>query len=100
MTFTPAEADACQRLVRLALDEDLGGGTDITSEATIPPDRDGRAVLVARSPGVVAGLPAAEMSFRLVDPGLVFTPELGDGAEVARDSRLAVVRGRMRSILT
>jgi nicotinate-nucleotide pyrophosphorylase (carboxylating) len=100
MTFTPAEADACRRLAQMALDEDLDGVGDLTSAAVIPPERPGQAVLVARAPGVVAGLPAAEMSFRLVDPELVFTAECGDGADVVRGTRLAVVRGRMRSILT
>jgi len=100
MPFTPAEADACRRLVRMALDEDLDGAGDITSAATIPDEQRGQAVLVARTPGVVAGLPAAEMSFRTVDPELTFTPQVEDGADVTRGSRLATVAGRMRSILT
>jgi nicotinate-nucleotide pyrophosphorylase (carboxylating) len=100
MSFTPAEVDACRRLAQWALDEDLDGVGDLTSAAVIPPDLPGQAVLVARAPGVLAGLPAAQVTFRLVDPELSFTPEVEDGADVDRGTRLAVVRGRMRSILT
>jgi nicotinate-nucleotide pyrophosphorylase (carboxylating) len=57
--FTAAEADACNRLLELALQEDLGANGDLTSQAVIPAELPGRAALVARSAGVVAGLPAA-----------------------------------------
>jgi nicotinate-nucleotide pyrophosphorylase (carboxylating) len=100
MSFTPAEAAACERLVRLALDEDLGTAGDLTSQAVIPADLAGQAVFVARGPGVLAGLPAAALTFALVDPSVVFTPLLADGSALQRGTRLATVRGPMRSILT
>ena len=43
------------------LAEDLGDTGDRTSLATIPADKTARAAFIARSPGVIAGLPAAEM---------------------------------------
>ena len=66
MTFTPAESEAFRRLATWALEEDLGANGDLTSQAIIPADLPGRAVLVARSPGVLAGLPATEGTFALV----------------------------------
>lgn len=51
--------------VRAALAEDLAGGIDITTAATVPPAASGRAELVARTAGVVAGLPVAEAAFWL-----------------------------------
>ena len=36
MNFSPAESEACRRLLELALEEDLGDAGDITSRATIP----------------------------------------------------------------
>jgi nicotinate-nucleotide pyrophosphorylase (carboxylating) len=100
MSFTPAEETAFQRLLDLALEEDLGADGDLTSLALIPADQPGRAVLVARAPGVVAGLPAAEGTFRRVDPELAFTAHVADGARVGPGTQLAMVSGRMRSILT
>ena len=59
--FTSDEAAACHRLVALALAEDLGTFGDRTSRALIPPEQFGEAAFVARTAGVVAGLPAAAM---------------------------------------
>jgi nicotinate-nucleotide pyrophosphorylase (carboxylating) len=97
--FTAAEADACRRLLDLALQEDLGANGDLTSQAVIPPDLPGRAALVARSAGVIAGLPAAQHAFAIVDPQLSFQVMLADGSTVTAGAVLAVVSGSMRSIL-
>jgi nicotinate-nucleotide pyrophosphorylase (carboxylating) len=99
MSFTPAEADACERLARLALDEDLGSAGDLTSAALIPPDLQGQAAFVARSAGVVAGMPAARIVCGLVDDRLALDEQVPDGSPVEAGARLAVVRGAMRSLL-
>jgi nicotinate-nucleotide pyrophosphorylase (carboxylating) len=100
MSFSPSEAAACQRLAQWALAEDLGSEGDLTSQAVIPSDLIGQAVFVARSPGVVAGLPAAAITFSLVDRSVGFEPVLSDGSVLQPGTRLATVRGPMRSILT
>ncbi len=100
MSFSPAETAAVARLAAWALEEDLGDHGDLTSRATIPADLDGRAVLVARANGVIAGLPAAEYCFHAVDAALVFLPLVADGSLVQRGTQLAAIAGRMRSILT
>ncbi len=97
--FTTAETDACNRLLELAIQEDLGANGDLTSQAVIPPELPGRAALVVRSAGVVAGLPAARQTFAIVDPQLLFQEIVPDGAAVASGAVLAVVSGSMRSIL-
>jgi nicotinate-nucleotide pyrophosphorylase (carboxylating) len=97
--FTAAEADACNRLLELALQEDLGANGDLTSQAVIPPDLPGRAALVVRSAGVVAGLPAAQQTFSIIDPQLSFQVMLPDGSVVSAGAALAVVSGSMQSIL-
>jgi len=48
-----------ERAVRGALAEDLRYGPDLTSAATVPPGARGQAGVVARQPGVLAGLPVA-----------------------------------------
>jgi nicotinate-nucleotide pyrophosphorylase (carboxylating) len=100
MSFTPAELDACSALARLALAEDLGSVGDLTSLAVIAPEVMGQAVFAARSPGVLAGLPAAQLVFQLVDPLVVFEPLASDGARLLAGQSFAMVRGPMRSILT
>jgi nicotinate-nucleotide pyrophosphorylase (carboxylating) len=97
--FTPAEADACRRLVELALAEDLDGTGDRTSRATIPPELPGQALFVARAPGVLAGLPAVELVLAAVDPRLTWQPLLEDGRPLQRGDRIARVSGPMASIL-
>jgi nicotinate-nucleotide pyrophosphorylase (carboxylating) len=99
MTFSPAEAAACRRLVELALAEDIGDAGDRTSLATIPADKTARAAFIARSPGVIAGLPAAEMVCHAVDAKLTFTADITDGSTVEKGTRIAVVSGSLRHIL-
>jgi nicotinate-nucleotide pyrophosphorylase (carboxylating) len=98
-TFTPDEAAACRRLVELALAEDLGTTGDRTSLATIPADATGRAAFVARSPGVVAGLPVAAMVCAAVDPQLAFAVVTPDGSRLERGTVLATVAGPLRAVL-
>ena len=70
-------------LVRAALAEDVGTG-DVTTVATIPADRAGRARVIARAPGVVSGLEAFAETYRQVDTNVVlrFGKEDGDVVEV------------------
>ncbi len=99
--FNRAEEKACRRLIELALEEDLGATGDITSKAVIPCDLSGRAVFVARAPGVVAGLPAAELVLQTVHTPLVkFQPVMEDGTRVNPGDRIALVSGLMEFILT
>jgi nicotinate-nucleotide pyrophosphorylase (carboxylating) len=89
-----------ERLVRVALAEDLGGpdGVDVTSAATIPADQTNTADLIARADGVVAGLPVAAAVFEALD--VEFTTEVTDGTAVRRGDVLATVHGPTRGLLT
>jgi nicotinate-nucleotide pyrophosphorylase (carboxylating) len=100
MIFSPAESDACRRLLELALQEDLGDAGDITSRSTIPEETKGRAVFVARNGGVVSGLPAARMTCEAIDGSLQFETTVRDGTLVGVGQQIATVAGPMRSILT
>ena len=86
-------------IVRLALLEDLAPAGDITSDSAVPSAAALHAVLRARQPGVVAGLDAALLSLRLVDPSVVVSVSLGDGAAVEAGGVIAEFRGAARSIL-
>ena len=100
MDTRPPSTLLIEPLVRRALEEDLGRAGDITSHLTIPADTRAVAKLVARQPGAIAGLAAAECAFRLVDPALKFTTHHADGATVAGDTVLAAIEGSARAILT
>jgi nicotinate-nucleotide pyrophosphorylase (carboxylating) len=95
----PAEV---ARIIATALAEDLGvPPRDVTSEAIIPADQVDSAELVARAPGVVAGLAVAAACFAATSSGAgSFTPYLADGARVRRGDVLAVVTGTTRALLT
>jgi nicotinate-nucleotide pyrophosphorylase (carboxylating) len=97
--FSLEEAAACRRLIDLALAEDFGFTGDRTSFATIPANTTSQAAFVARSVGVVAGLPVAAMVCAAVDPSLVFTQSVPDGTRTDRGTTLATVAGPLRSIL-
>ncbi len=90
--------DEIRQAVRRALAEDLGPG-DVTSEALIPPAARGRAFIVCRAPGVVAGLPAAKEVFRQLRPSASFKPLTADGRRVRRGERVAEIAGPVRTLL-
>lgn len=97
--FGDAETVNCSELIRLALDEDLGSEGDRTGMAVIPEGLAGSADFVARQDGVLAGWPAVEMVFTAIDPEVVVTPCLEEGAQLRRGTRIGQVCGRMRSVL-
>jgi nicotinate-nucleotide pyrophosphorylase (carboxylating) len=83
-----------------ALAEDLAGGTDVTTAATVPAGASGHADLVARAPGVVAGLTVAEAVFALASPDLDYTELAADGDRVVAGQPVLAVTGPVRAILT
>ena len=101
LEFTrPPAALLIEPQIRAALAEDLGRAGDVTSELTIPAVQKAEARLMARKPGRVAGLIAAEMAFRLIDPALTFEVAAPDGSAVEAGILLATVGGPARAILT
>lgn len=95
MIFSPH----LDRLIDLALEEDLGPG-DVTTQALIPPRQQGEAHIRAKETLVVAGLPVAARVFEKLDPSLNFTPQVEEGQEVAPGTVLALLKGPVAPILT
>jgi nicotinate-nucleotide pyrophosphorylase (carboxylating) len=89
----------CMEAVQRALDEDLQSSGDITSRALVSPDARGKGRIVMREEGVVAGLPLASMTFRLLDTRINFHPLAGDGERLPAASDIAVVEGLVLTIL-
>jgi len=88
-----------RHLVDLALSEDIGGG-DVTSKALLENSPAGKAVILAKQEGVVAGLPVAGMVFRAVNPKLVLKMFKRDGDRIRRGEKIVSVRGKIQSILS
>jgi nicotinate-nucleotide pyrophosphorylase (carboxylating) len=86
-------------LVREALLEDEAFN-DITTIATVLSDRRVRAHLVARSPGVVAGLPLAVESFRQIDPRIDVRVDVPDGGVLTEGMPILFMTGQARGILS
>jgi nicotinate-nucleotide pyrophosphorylase (carboxylating) len=100
MDLRPPHPLLLDPIVRHALEEDFGRAGDITSDLVVPKEREASALLVARKPGTIAGLIAAEAAFRLVDPALAFRFETQDGDDANKGQGLGTVEGAARSILT
>ena len=85
-------------LIDLAFEEDIGIG-DITTEATVPPTQEGIGTLLAKSDGIVAGLPVAERVFAKLDETLLFRALVNDGDAVKAGTPIAEVQGSAKTIL-
>jgi nicotinate-nucleotide pyrophosphorylase (carboxylating) len=85
--------------VTRALAEDLGRAGDVTSTATVPQETRGRAVVVARKAGTIAGLPLVEATFRRLASEIAIEPHARDGAAVEAKTKLMTISGDARAIL-
>ena len=86
------------RIIRRALAEDIRTG-DVTSTCTLPEELRLRGRIIAKAPGVVAGLEVAQRVFALMDRRVRFAALAHDGIPVSRGTVLATVEGPGRSIL-
>jgi nicotinate-nucleotide pyrophosphorylase (carboxylating) len=100
MAVSPLPRIMLEPLVRMALLEDLGRAGDVTTDALIPAEAQSAVALVARQPGVVAGLDLALLAFQLVDPGIEAQVERPDGSPLAPGDIIATLSGPARGLLT
>jgi len=89
-----------RQAVEATLAEDLGLAGDITTDPIIASNAQGEAAIVAREPGVIAGLDLAEAAFKTLDPEARFTRVVNDGGKVETCDIIAKVIGRTRALLT
>lgn len=82
-----------------ALREDIGDG-DHTSLSTIPDNAIGKAKLLVKESGILAGLEIARKVFFYVDPEIVLTSFIEDGAQIKKGDIVFEVQGRSVSLLT
>jgi nicotinate-nucleotide pyrophosphorylase (carboxylating) len=98
---TPSSAITPEILdcIRRALTEDVGPG-DVTTNAIVPVDAEMNGRIIAKQDGIVAGLDVARAVYEMVDPRVVFTARVDEGARVENRDLLATVTGPARALLT
>ncbi len=85
-------------IIDLALSEDISQG-DVTSEILIPPQLQGKAFMLVKAEGVLAGNDIAREVFLKVDPSLKVELLIKDGTAIKPGDIVATISGRVSSIL-
>ncbi|MBX2965004.1 MAG: carboxylating nicotinate-nucleotide diphosphorylase [Cyclobacteriaceae bacterium] len=88
-----------QQFIQSALAEDMGDG-DHSSLASIPQSAIGKARLLVKDDGILAGVELAAKIFKQVDNNLELEIFITDGVEVKKGDVAFIVSGSVRSILT
>lgn len=88
------------KVVRAALEEDLGRAGDVTAQACIDADARLSVVFATRQAGVVAGLACARLAMAALDPAARFEAVVRDGDRVNAGDVLARVDGLARAVLS
>lgn len=96
---TRLEAD-WEKILQLAIEEDLADMGDLTTRALIAEDAIGRAVVVARQSGVIAGTPGMVSALERFDSRLQWTPKLRDGLTVEPGEQIGQIEGPAAGLLS
>jgi nicotinate-nucleotide pyrophosphorylase (carboxylating) len=98
--WSPAVEDAARSLIRLAIAEDLGSAGDWTTRCLVPEGAPGRVAVVARKPGVVAGLKMVPLVLAEFHVKFDCEFQADDGQAIERGQTLAVFAGSAADILS
>lgn len=99
MLMFPFDHPAVVRLIALALEEDLGRG-DVTTLATIPPDRAARGKITAKADLTIASLPLVGQILKVVDPVAGVRLLATEGSAVKRGAAVVELWGNAAALLT
>ena len=91
--------DNIKTFISNALREDIGPG-DLTTEALIQPDIEGKAELIAKEPLILAGIEVAREVFHQVNQDINFLGRHPDGEDLSSSTVIATISGPLRSLLT
>jgi nicotinate-nucleotide pyrophosphorylase (carboxylating) len=89
---------ALESIIDIAIKEDIGEG-DHTSLAVIPAELSGKAQLIVKQNGIIAGVDVAKIICNKIDPGLEFRSFIKDGQPVKKNDIVFIVAGKVISIL-
>lgn len=91
-------SDLVNQLINLAISEDIGDG-DHSSLSCIPPEAIGRAKLLVKQDGIIAGIEVAKQIFYAIDPAFIIDQKLNDGDAVKVGDIAFYVEGKTRQLL-
>lgn len=98
MNKLQSSEEQVDHIIDLALAEDISHG-DVTSEALIPPELQGKASILVKAEGILAGGEVAKKVFLRVDPSLKVEVLIKDGTRVKSGDIAAAISGKVVSIL-
>lgn len=90
--------NSIQHLIEIALQEDIGPG-DITTDNLVGPDLEGKGVITAKEPLVIAGLDVARQVFEQLDNEVIFRAGYKDGDVIKDGGTVAEVEGKLQVLL-
>lgn len=100
MLFDQSERTAADKLIELALAEDLHDTGDLTCQALIGEQDEAAVRIVAREAGVLAGVPVAQRVFDKLDRELCWDHQILDGSLLEAGTVVATISGPLRALLT
>lgn len=98
MTLNPTFEAELERFVKMAFEEDVRDG-DHTSLACVPSDAIGKAKLLVKDTGVLAGVEIAKYIFKYLDKDFEIEEFLKDGAKIEKGDIAFIVKGKSQLIL-
>ena len=97
--FLPLHPFLTEPVVRRALEEDLAWG-DVSAWGAVPADKQAKGILLAKAPGVIAGLPIARQVYALLDPAFTCESLVEEGMHVEPGVPIARLSGSARTLLS
>ena len=98
MDFPYLNEAAIQTFIESALKEDIGSG-DISSEASVPANNLGKAYIIVKEPGVIAGLTLASAIFKHLNADIHLDSPFAEGDLVQKGDVVLNLEGNIRAIL-
>jgi nicotinate-nucleotide pyrophosphorylase (carboxylating) len=86
-------------LIQVSLDEDLGNSGDVTSNATVDPQKVGAAEIIAKQDGIFAGSFVVRRVFNKVDPSIQLDMKSNEGDNITNKQNVISIFGSLKSIL-
>ena len=87
------------KLIDLALEEDIGTG-DVTTDHLVSPDTMGNGAIVAKEDLIISGLDVARRVFECVDADIKFQTPFQDGDRIQKGQKVVSLSGRLSALLT